>query len=137
MALLKYFSCESLLPNPLGPLSEVVSPEGIKAANKEVKEILHRTREFHELDGGSKNRGPYEHFMAEEKEQIGKRAVEHGVAASVQYCSRKYHEHTVKDSGVQMWRNKYLEELKRKRVRQGNGHERATKLKKRPSASAR
>ena len=57
-ALLKYFSCESPLPNPLGPLSEAVSPEEIKAANKEVKEVLQSKREFHELDGGSKNRGP-------------------------------------------------------------------------------
>ena len=119
MALLKYFSCESHLPNLLGPLSEVVSLEGIKATNKEVKEVLQSTREFHELDGGSKSRRPYERFMVEEKVQIGKRAAEHGVAATVRYCSRKYHEHTVKDSSVQMWRNKYLEELKRKKSQAG------------------
>ena len=59
MAVLKYFSRESLLPNPLGPLNEVVSSEGIKAANIEVKEVLQSTKRFHDLDGGSKNRGPY------------------------------------------------------------------------------
>ena len=115
MALLKSFSHESLLSHVLGPLSEAVSPEGIKAANKEVKEVLQSTREFRELNGGSKNRGPYERFTAEEKVQIGKRAAEHGVTATVRYCSRKYHGHMVKDSSVQMWRNKYLEELKRKK----------------------
>ena len=55
--------------------------------------------------------------MAEEKAQIGKRTAEHGVAANVRYCSRKYmyHGRMIKDSSVRTWRNKYLEELKMKR----------------------
>ena len=90
MALLKYFSRESPLPNLLGPLSEVVSAEGIRASNKEVKAVQQSMREFHELDGCSKIRGQYECFTDEEKAQIGKRAAEHRVAATVQYCLRKY-----------------------------------------------
>ena len=87
------------------------------AANKKVKEVLQSMKAFHELDGGSKNRGPYECFMAKEKAQIGKRAAEHGVAATVWYCSRKYHGCMVKDSSVRTWRNiyMYLKELKTKK----------------------
>ena len=109
-------NCESSLPNPLGPLSEVVSPEGtcIRAANKEVRAVQQSTREFHELDGGSKIRRQYKRFTAEEKAQLGKRAAEHGVAATVRYCSRKHHGRTVKNSSVRMWQNKYLEELRGK-----------------------
>ena len=83
MALLKYFSRESPLPNSLGPLSEVISPEDIKVANKQVKVVQQSTREFHKLDGGSKIRRQYERFTAEEKAQIGKLAAELGVAATI------------------------------------------------------
>ena len=52
MAPLKYFSRESPQPKPFGPLSDVVSPEAIMSANKEVKAVVQSTRAFHELDGG-------------------------------------------------------------------------------------
>ena len=92
MALLKYFSRESPLPNPLGPLSEVVSPEGIKAANKEVKAVQQSTREFHELDGGSKH-GSIQHLVinATKCKRCGRHLlIAHRVWGAIDLATRDY-----------------------------------------------
>ena len=91
-SLFKYFKCESVLPNPSGPLSEVVPSEDIKAANKEVKEVIQNTEAGTHCSDTNKSagatRGAYERFTAEEKVQIGRRAAQHGVAATVRFCSK-------------------------------------------------
>ena len=81
MSLLKYFQPSSTLPKPEGRLSTVVPSSSIAAANKEVKQVLDKT------DKPESKRGAYEHFTPEEKAQIGKRAAEYGVTASLRYFS--------------------------------------------------
>lgn len=115
MALLKYFSLKrSTLPNPNGPLSKVLPSEGIKSANTVVEEVLKENNSQNKA-GGTGSRGTYEHFTADEKAKIAKKAAENGVAATVRYYSDCFHGRSLKDSSVRTWRDKYLEELKRKR----------------------
>ena len=77
-----------------------------------------------------KNRGPCERFTAEEKAQIGKRAAEHGVAATVPVLLEK----VPWARGQRQQRSNMEKQIpggieEEKRVREGNGRERATKLK--------
>ena len=88
MSILKYFKHESKLPNPSGPSSKVVPSEGIKAANKEVVSCMKLTTEgVLSASVSATSRGTYKRFTAEQKAQIAKRAAEHRVAATAQYCS--------------------------------------------------
>ena len=119
-SILKYFRRDLTLPNPSGPLSKVVPPDGIKAANEEVRKTMKcaklavgDTRD--NSNQQSLSRGPYERFTPEEKALIGKRAAECGVAAATRYCSKRYHGRLVKESSVRTWRNKYRNELELKR----------------------
>ena len=85
MSILRYFKRDSTLPNPTGPLSKAVSSEGIKAANEEVSKVVNLVKlsvEEHDIPSGSQLQGPYRRFTPEEKAWIGKRAAEHGVAAT-------------------------------------------------------
>lgn len=88
MALYKYFQSTSMLPKPDGPLSVIIPSSTIAAANKEVKQVLNTgsSDEGNDTMPTSK-RGKYEHFTPKEEVQIGKRAVEYGVTASVHYFS--------------------------------------------------
>ena len=98
MALLRYFQrADPLLPKPDGPLSTVVPSSSITAANKEVKQAP-------DLSDGARGKasdpmpkhGKYEHYTGTEKAQIGKRAAEHGVTATIQMLGLQY-----KDYGVE------------------------------------
>ena len=60
-------------------------------------------------------RGPYTKFTAEQRATIGKRAAEHGVAATVRYYEKQYPNGNVKDSSVRTWRNATSEIKKRRR----------------------
>ena len=81
MSLLKYFqSTSSKLPKPVGPLSTIIPSPSIAAANKEVRKVLQPDKSG-ELDtvpsiAPITSRGTYQHFTAEEKARIGKRAAE-------------------------------------------------------------
>jgi len=69
----------------VGPLSEKVPSSAISAANKIVIKALDVTQE-------SKKRscGPYLSLTPAQKYEIGKRAAEHGVTASMRYFVEKY-----------------------------------------------
>ena len=61
-------------------------------------------------------RGKYDHYTPEEKAEISKRAVEHGIAATIRFYSRKHPERpALKESTVRTWKNQYVSEHKRKR----------------------
>ena len=96
-----------------GPLSLQVPTSGIAAANKAVKAILPATEATSET--GRQERGAYDHFTAEEKAQIGMRASEHGVSATVRYFSKVFRACSLKESSVRTWKKKYLQELEKKR----------------------
>ena len=83
MTLYKFFKRESLLPKPDGPLSAIVPSRSISAANKEVEQLLDVELEVSVSVG--KRRGWYNFFSPVEKAEFGKRAVEHGVTATIRY----------------------------------------------------
>ena len=80
----------------------------IAAANKEVKQILDKANKPEE---NLAKCGAYEHFTPEEKAQIGKRAAEYGVTASLRYYSRAFPGRSLKESTVKVWKMKYLQEI--------------------------
>ena len=110
MALYRYFkvhSADSILPDPRGPLSKKVPSTAIASANEEVKSVVQQP--------AKRARGPYTKFTAEQRATIGKRAAEHGVAATVRYYEKQYPNGNVKDSSVRTWRNAYTSEIKKRR----------------------
>ena len=81
MAFYRYFKAsDTKLPDPQSPLSKEVPSTAIAAANNEVKHVV-------ELQRG-KTRGPYTKFTPEQKAEIGKRAAERGVVATVRYYEK-------------------------------------------------
>ena len=107
MSLLKYFERSNLtLPKPCGPLLTVLPSSTITATNKEVKQVLKRSK-----TPGASKRGEYEHFTPEEKAQIGQRAAECGVTASIQHFSKVFPGRSLKESSVKTWKMKYLQEI--------------------------
>ena len=84
MVLYRYFWLkESALPLPDGPLATELPASSIAAANinKTVKAILPAPKVM--IETGRHACGPYNHFTAEKKARIRKRAAEHGVSATV------------------------------------------------------
>ena len=116
MPLYKYFSrtatsgSSSVLPSPTGPLSLQVPSSSISNANSEVAKVLEQN--------DSKKRGPYRRLSAEERLEIGKRALECGTANTIRYYAKKYPD--LKESSVRTWKNSYLEELKRRKKSNGD-----------------
>ena len=111
MALYRYFkvhSADSILPDPRGPLSNKVPSTAIASANEEVKNVVQQQAKL-------RARGPYTKFTAEQRAAIGKRAAEHGVAATMRYYEKQYPNGDVKDSSVRMWGNAYTSEIKKRR----------------------
>ena len=94
MAVFKFFKCDSPLPKPDGPLSAVVPSTSIAAANREVEHLLKAVVK----EPGK--RGRYDFFTPEGKAQIGKRAAEHGVTATIRFWARKFLGHSLKESTV-------------------------------------
>ena len=59
-----------------------VPSTAIASANGEVKHVVKLQR--------GKTRGPYAKFTPEQKTEIGKRAAEHGVVATVRYYEKRF-----------------------------------------------
>lgn len=76
MSLHRYFKVSSKLPDPNGPLSQVVPSETIKAANKSISETVENT-------GTKRSRGTYQKFTAVQQAQVAKYAVENGNQAAI------------------------------------------------------
>ena len=78
------------LPDPLGPLSlsMAVPSSSIASANAEVRGVL----EIEERTTIFAGKEAYTKVSAEIKAQIGKRAAEHGVAATVRHYTKKFPE---------------------------------------------
>lgn len=118
MALYRYFksSADTVLPDPLGPLSKTVPSTAIVSANEEVRQVLNAQQATQ--PGTTKViRGHYSKFTAKQKAKIGKRAAEHGVAATVRYFDKTFP--GLKESSVRTWRKSYRIEV-RKRRREGS-----------------
>ena len=93
MSLLKYFrsrkSNDESLPSPSGSLSTVMPSTAIVAANsfveKEVKQSV---------------RAPYLILTPAQRYQVGKRAAEHGVTATIRYYAQKCPDLALKEATV-------------------------------------
>ena len=121
MSLLQYFKLKrSVLPNPNGPLARVMPSSSIAMANEAVKNAISKTTDTSSdtsedtskaLNASLKGRGPYVQFTPEEKARIGKWAAQYGVASTTRHFKRFFSDREVKESSVRTWRNKYLNEL--------------------------
>ena len=111
MALFKYgfkrLREDSVLPDPHGELSKVLSTSTIEEANKEVKDVLVREK-------GSR-RLPYLKATPEKKAIIGKYAAEHGVVNAIRRYEKdfvsSFSSNGLKESTVRGWKNLYQTEL--------------------------
>ena len=84
--------------NPRSPLSSKIPSRAIESANKEVEDILSK----------SKRKGPYRRYTPEERATIGKYAIDHGVNEAA-------HKYSINESTVRSFKNAYLEVRARKR----------------------
>ena len=94
MSILQYFKHDSAksnatnsdqLPDPNGWLSSSIPPKAIELANAKVTKVKDGT------SGGTRSR-PYLMLSPAQRYEIGKRAAEHGVTASLRYYAKKYPE---------------------------------------------
>ena len=112
MSILKYFrpsNQKSDLPDPNGSLSEKVPSAAIAAANTKV-EALEKEQ------AGKKSRGPYSFLTPAQKYELGKRASECGVTATIRYYEKRYPDLPLKESSVRRFKNSYQECLKLNRL---------------------
>ena len=112
MSILKYvrpLKQKPDLPDPRGPLSENVPPTAIAAANVKVVEALDEADEKKSL---SRTRGKYSFTTPAQKYEVGKRAAEHGVTATIRYYAKKHPHLVLKESSVRRFKNLYQERIK-------------------------
>ena len=105
MALCRYFKRHSddKLPDPRGLLSIKIPSTSIASANVEVKRVVSQE---------PVSRGPYTKFTAEQRAVIGKRAAEHGVAATIRFYAKEFP--NLKESSVHTWKSTYTHQKSRK-----------------------
>ena len=105
---MKYFkpkpssSSSPSLPEPNGSLSKKVPSKAIEMANSEVTKLKEQPR----------GRGSYLILTPAQRFEIGKRAAEHGVTASIRYFAKKYPKLPLKETTVRRLRNLYQSALK-------------------------
>lgn len=123
MALHRYFKrcsstsndCNEPLPDPTGPLSDVLSIGAIKDANEAVRAVKQ-----------PKTRGVYSKISPENQAAVAKYAIEHGNKAAVRHFGRKL-DVDLKASSVATWKSKYLSEMQRK-INAGDDDKEVTSL---------
>ena len=100
MALLKYLKpkkkpLEELLLDPEGSLSEHLSSEAIREANKEVKSVLSKE---------SNKCSPYLRATGKQKAIIAKYTAENGIVKSIQHFQKNFPDDILKESTVRGWK---------------------------------
>ena len=88
------------LPDPSGPLKETVSAAAIVAANVKVNEA-----ELKKI--ASRAHGTYSFLTPAKKYEVGKRAVEYGIIATICHYGIKYPDLVLKASSVRRFKNAY------------------------------
>ena len=98
MSLFKYFIClkskDNDLPNPSGPLSEVVPSTSIEEANKEVDAQLSKS--------SAKRHEGYMILTPEQKARVGKYAAENGTTKAICHFAKDIP--NLKESTVRGWK---------------------------------
>ena len=103
MSILNYFSRVDerypgvRLPHPDGLLTTHVPSSAITAANDQVDRVLSSSKK------PSRATGAYQKLSADKKAEIGKKAAETRVSATVRYYASKIPE-TLKESSVRDWK---------------------------------
>ena len=110
MSLYSYFKAS--LPSPSGPLSKSIPSSSIKSANKLVSTLL--IQESPTVR--KKLRREYDAFTPEEIARIARCASEIGVTCVIRNLTEEFPDHSLKESSVCTWTNKYKEEMKRNLV---------------------
>ena len=115
MALYRYYQLSekssTKLPDPRGPLSKLVPSSSIASANENVKSLL----ESKERTPNGRKGQHYTKISPEVKAEIGRRAAEHGVAATIRFYIKKLPDCELKESSVRTRRNAYTRELQARR----------------------
>ena len=112
MALLKYFkpvnskTHDNALPDPDSSLNEVIPSMAIAKANEMVSKVLQQT-------SSSGERKPYLKLTPAQRYQIGKRAAEHRITASIRYFKTKFPDLELKETTVRRLKRLYLSELQK------------------------
>ena len=115
MVLLKYLkpitgtsknSLDGTLPHLDSSLSQVVPLSAIAKANETVTQALEQSK--------NGERGPYLKLTLAQRYQVGKRAAEHRIAASIRYFKTKFPDLELKEATVWRLKNLYLSELQKK-----------------------
>ena len=91
-------------------LSIVVANE---VAKNVISEAMVDTSEG--LKETSKGWGPHVQFTPEGKASVGKHATKYGIASIVWYFKHTFSNLKMKESCVHIWRNKYLDELSKRK----------------------
>ena len=88
---------KSNLPDPSGPLKEKVPPAAIAAANAKVVEAIN---EAEVKKRASRANGNHSFITLAQKYQVGKRAAEYGITATICHYGNKYPDLVLKESSV-------------------------------------
>ena len=120
MLILKYFKpvCKKekgfTLPDPSGPLSEGVPSSSIEAANNKVSELIANPLESASWSKSEiypsqlkTKRQQYLILTPAKRYEIGKRAAENDIAASIRYYAQKYPELPLNKTTVRRVKNLY------------------------------
>ena len=104
MSILKYFHSVKQkpdLPDPSGPLREKVLPTAIATANAKVAEAID---EAEVKKRASRARGTYSFLTPAHKYEVGKRAAEYGITATIRHYGNKYPDLVIKESSMRRLR---------------------------------
>ena len=115
MSILKYFKrapktgSDELLPDPDGTLSKIVPPSAIKMANDEVAKVVNDEERKSDTSTdeprGTRSRpNGYLILTPAQQFEVGKRAAEHGVTASLRYFTKKYPHLPLKEASVRRFK---------------------------------
>jgi hypothetical protein len=101
MALLKYLKPLNKLPDPVGPLSDLMSPRKISECNEKVTDLLEQPKT---------PRGKYMNFSPGDRAKIGQYASVHGPSSTIKQFQSEFP--GLRESTVRNFRNKYNTALK-------------------------
>ena len=94
-------SSSASLPDPRGPLSEMVPPEAIASANASV------TKAITKGETSRKQKGPYLYLTDAQHYKVGKRAAETGTTTTMQYYAHKFPDLRLTESTVRRLKTEY------------------------------
>ena len=106
-------SCSKELPDPNRTLSKTVPSSAINVANDEVSKAVEGVPGMTTAKPRGTHSRPNECLILTPAQQfeVGKRAAEHGVTASLQYFSKKYPHLPLKEASVKRFKNQRLRKV--------------------------